>query len=215
MASNPAYTTQRDDLLSLASHATRALDVGCAEGANGRALKARFPDVTVTGIELDPAMAARARSVLDEVLEGDAVGALERLRERDARYDLVLLGDVLEHLADPWHALGLVRALCPPGGAVIVSLPNVAHWSTLWTLAVKQHWPYRSRGIHDRTHLRFFARKNLAELFEQAGFRLDTMRTRYRVTEHPSWINGPSEPVLARLVGLRRPFAYQFICRLV
>jgi 2-polyprenyl-3-methyl-5-hydroxy-6-metoxy-1,4-benzoquinol methylase len=125
------------------------------------------------------------------------------------RFDLVLCGDVLEHLVDPWTALRCLRALCPNGYS-IVSLPNVAHVSTFIAL-LRSHWPYRERGIHDRTHLRFFGRNNLSELYQGAGFREVRRRTRYRLLERPSPINERLEPVLGRIPVVRRFLEYQFI----
>lgn len=214
-AGHPSYVGLRTDLLELApSEYVSVLDVGCAEGRNGAFLKEKRPAARATGIELDRAMAAVAAEKLDEVLVGDAREKLGELSARRERFDLVLLGDVLEHLVDPWGALGIVRTLCP-AGQVLVSLPNVAHFTTLLTLGLRGYFPYRDRGIHDRTHLRFFGRANLPELFGGAGFALDELRLRYRVTERPSRLNRMTEPVIARLPLLRRPFEYQFLCRLV
>jgi 2-polyprenyl-3-methyl-5-hydroxy-6-metoxy-1,4-benzoquinol methylase len=215
LARNPSYVARRDDLLALVdTDYTRVLDVGCAEGINGGELKRRKPGVSVVGIELDATMASVAATRIDEVLIGDAVQHLQALVERGDRFDVVLLGDILEHLVDPWLALRLTRTLCPHG-RVLTSLPNISHYTTILNLAVRGYWPYRDRGIHDRTHLRFFGPRNLPELFEGAGFRVDELRVHYRVLERPSRLNRILEPYLSRLPLLRQPFAFQFLCRLV
>lgn len=210
---NPSYLTPRGDLLALAPERwTRMLDVGCAEGAVGRALLESSPRGSVVGIELDPGMAAVAAESLEEVVVGDAIDGLQALIEREEEFDLVVCGDVLEHLADPWRALRLVRRLCPRG-RVLVSLPNVAHVSTHWTL-LRGRWPYRERGIHDASHLRYFARGNLADLFEQADFRIEALRTRHRILERPHPLNDRLEPILRLLPVVRTLTTYQFLCRL-
>jgi 2-polyprenyl-3-methyl-5-hydroxy-6-metoxy-1,4-benzoquinol methylase len=214
MPGHPSYIRLRRDLLGLVDgDYSRVLDVGCAEGENGAYLKAQRPGAVAVGIELDATMAQMAAQRLDEVLVGDAAAKLSELSGRADRFDLVVLGDVLEHLVDPWNALRVVRNLCP-SGHVLVSLPNVGHYTTILAVAVRGYWPYRDRGIHDRTHLRFFGRSNLPELFEDAGFQLEELRIRYRVREAPSFVNRLVEPVLSRLPIVRRPFAYQFLCRL-
>jgi SAM-dependent methyltransferase len=208
-----AYTGPRHDLLELLpERCDRVLDIGCAEGLVGAEIRARRPGCEVWGIERDRAFAAVARTRLARVFGGDAEQVLPELRARGERFDLVVCGDILEHLVDPWAVLRTVRALCPDG-CLLASLPNVGHWSTLWSLVWRSEWPYRDRGIHDRTHLRFFARRNVAELFGSAGFRLEVLRTRHRLLERPHPVNARLEPLLRALPGLARLTAFQFLCR--
>jgi 2-polyprenyl-3-methyl-5-hydroxy-6-metoxy-1,4-benzoquinol methylase len=208
---NTSYTNAREDLLALSAGLdfVDVLDVGCANGATCAVLKARFPAARVTGIELDPGLAEVAKTRLDRVLVGDASEMLASLRAEGASFDLVLCGDVLEHLVDPWQALAAVRALTR--GHAIVSLPNVAHFSTLWSLFASKRWPYRERGIHDRTHLRFFAAANLPELFESAGFSEVKRAQQHRVLERPHPINEKLNGVLRLLPGVSGLTCYQFL----
>jgi 2-polyprenyl-3-methyl-5-hydroxy-6-metoxy-1,4-benzoquinol methylase len=212
-AHNRSYVGARSDLLSMVPDRAygRVLDVGCATGATSAELKQRLPGCHVTGIELDQGMAELARERLDRVLVGDASALLTELRDsEDDRFDLVLCGDVLEHLVDPWAALGCIRKLCPTG-TVIVSLPNVAHVSTVVALLFGSYWPYRDRGIHDRTHLRFFGRNNLAPLFAAADFKEVRRFTHHRVIERPHRLNQWLAPIVSRLPLIRRLTEYQFI----
>jgi SAM-dependent methyltransferase len=208
---NASYTQIRGDLLALVAgeRPTQVLDVGCANGATGAALKERYPGCHVTGIELDPRLAEEARGRLDCVLPMDAVECLERLSADARSFDLVLCGDVLEHLVDPWRALRLIHSITR--GRAIISLPNVAHWSTLWSLLVHRRWPYRERGIHDRTHLRFFAAANLPELFAGAGFIEAERRHQYRLIEAPHPMNQKLAPALARLPIIKGLTCFQFL----
>ena len=209
---NPSYTGSRPELLALVSRPwADALDVGCAQGALGHALKAARGGGRVTGIELDPELAQAAAARLDRVIAADATSALETLVAERARFDLIFCGDILEHLTDPWTALKMLRQLCPDGD-VIVSLPNVGHWTTLVSVGVLGTWPYRDRGIHDRTHLRFFARRNLAPLFSSAGFRLHALERSHRFLETP----GRWSRFFGRCIGwipmVGRFTTYQFLC---
>ena len=207
---NTSYIGARRDLVALIPDGARTiLDLGCASGASAELALAGRPDRTAVGIELDEAMAAQAATRMTEVLHADAIEGLERLAARGETFDVVLCGDILEHLVDPWRALALVRALCPEGRA-IVSLPNVAHYSTFVALA-SGRWPYRARGIHDRTHLRWFARRNLAELFAGAGFAERARHTSHRVWERPHPINALAAPVVRRVPLLRELTSFQFI----
>jgi 2-polyprenyl-3-methyl-5-hydroxy-6-metoxy-1,4-benzoquinol methylase len=158
----------------------RVLDAGCGAGGNGALVK-RAGAAEVVGVELDPAAAERARAQLDRVLTAD----LSELDPDDLGpepFDAILAIDVLEHLVDPAAVLrGLVGRL-KPGGVVVASIPNVAH---VWVIAnlLAQRWPQRERGIFDRTHLRFFARRDMERLLREAGLtveRVEPYFTRYR-----------------------------------
>ena len=83
-------------------------------------------------------------------------------------YDLVVLADVLEHLADPVAALRRASGWSKPGGAILVSVPNVAHWRARLTLA-RGRWPAEDSGTFDSSHLRWFTRASLAALLADAG----------------------------------------------
>ena len=144
--------------------ARRVLDLGCATGTTGAALKAR-QDVEVVGIELEPDYARRPRHHLDRVFTADAE---QPPADLDGRFDVLIAADILEHLKDPWTALRAYAQLLEPGATAIVSLPNVAHWSTYAHLA-RGSWPRRPEGIFDATHLRWFTLKDASDLLEQAG----------------------------------------------
>jgi GT2 family glycosyltransferase/2-polyprenyl-3-methyl-5-hydroxy-6-metoxy-1,4-benzoquinol methylase/glycosyltransferase involved in cell wall biosynthesis len=150
----------------------RVLDLGCAAGKLGEELKRRQP-CHVTGIEICPQAAARARERLDEVICGDAMEVLPTLPAE--AYDCVVLADILEHLNDPWGALREVARILVPGGVVVASIPNVRHWSVLRDL-LEGRWEYASAGILDRTHRWFFTRRSIADMFDSAGFSVTAWR---------------------------------------
>jgi SAM-dependent methyltransferase len=143
------------------------LDVGCGAGANAREIRRLAPDATLLGIEPHPHAAALARAACNEVFEGP----LERWLDIESgrRFDVVLLSDVIEHVADP---LALLRRLAESPGlrsaAWLISVPNYAVWyNRLRTLAGR--FSYTWSGLYDRTHLRFFTRRSLHELLARAG----------------------------------------------
>jgi 2-polyprenyl-3-methyl-5-hydroxy-6-metoxy-1,4-benzoquinol methylase len=155
------------------------LDVGCGGGATGRIIKQKFPGARVVGIESNPRAAERAQEFLDDVICApiDTAQVLERLK--GARADLVLLLDVLEHLYDPWRSLLRVREWLAPGTRVLASVPNVRNLVTLDSLAAGR-WEYEPNGVLDITHLRFFTRASLRELFEETGYTISRLTPLFR-----------------------------------
>lgn len=161
------YEHQRPEVRALVpAAARRILDIGCAGGRLGAALKADGGR-EVVGIEIDPEAAHRARAHLDRVLIGD----VERmpLPFPPEAFDCIICADVLEHLRDPWAVLGRLRRLLGPAGTLVASFPNVRHIDILRDL-VRGRWTYRTAGILDRTHLRFFTRREFERMLRAAGF---------------------------------------------
>jgi 2-polyprenyl-3-methyl-5-hydroxy-6-metoxy-1,4-benzoquinol methylase len=183
---NPAYVTPRTDILSLVPESARlVLDVGCSNGALGASIKRSRPTARVVGMEMSPDMANDAMSQLDQVLVGDIEHPEAFQALSGQRFDTIIFADVLEHLKNPWDMLKKVRPLLLPGGVLITSIPNIRHIDTIFNLVVKGRWPYRDRGIHDRTHLRFFTKSNIEDLFAQAALNIDTLQVNYRLFERP------------------------------
>lgn len=166
------------------------LDIGCSTGELGSTIKASMgSDVQVWGIEIDEVAADAARTRLDRVFVGDAQEQLEMMLAEGLRPGVVIFADSLEHMIDPWHVFDLAsRLISQNGGYIVVSLPNVAFWDTLWHL-LRGIWPYRDRGIHDSTHLRFFAKKNVEALLQRSGVCSVRITRLYRLIDRPHVIN--------------------------
>jgi 2-polyprenyl-3-methyl-5-hydroxy-6-metoxy-1,4-benzoquinol methylase len=146
------------------------LEVGCSSGYLGASLVARGH--TVVGVEPDPGAAAAATRVLSQVWTGGLDDYLDA--NPDARFDVLIFGDVLEHMVDPSAALQRALQHLAPGGSVVVSLPNVAHGSVR-AMLLAGRFDYEDRGILDRTHLRFFTREGIAHLLAESGLALEKL----------------------------------------
>jgi len=151
----------------------RVLDVGCGTGSLSKILVDAC-SAEVVGIEPDRARAERARSRGIKVHVGYLEPALLRVI---GAFDIVLLADVLEHLPNPRALLLNSREALGIDGSVIVSVPNVAHWSVR-TDILRGRFQYRAFGIMDATHLRWFTAATLKSLIISAGFDV----TAYRAT---------------------------------
>ena len=179
-----SYICQREDVISLIpAHVIRVLDVGCSIGTLGKQIKLRFGAIVV-GIEINSEMSKAAEEILDKVYCIDIESEDTSRLIQDDRFDCIVFADVLEHTRDPWKILSDFSKILSPDGHIVASIPNVRHISTIKELLIKGNWPYRTRGIHDRHHLRFFTLKNIIELFEGAGLEIITIKRNFRTFEH-------------------------------
>jgi SAM-dependent methyltransferase len=151
--------------------ARRILDVGCGAGALGAALREEREESQVFGLELYPDAAARARERLDGVVEAN-LDELDNLPWERGSFDAMVFGDVLEHLHDPHRLLRVLRPWLADDGALILSVPNVGHWSVVLPLLTKDRWHYEDAGLLDRTHVHFFTLTEAELMLRDCGFKL-------------------------------------------
>lgn len=86
----------------------------------------------------------------------------------DNSYDAIVLLDVLEHTPSPEEFLKVALQKLKSGGKVLISVPNIAHWSVRFPLLLG-FFDYQERGLLDKTHLQFFTRKRLKQLISSYG----------------------------------------------
>lgn len=148
---------------------SRVLEIGSASGYLSGYMEQAL-GCRVTGLEFDPAATAIAAGRCSEVhtVDLDTPEALQPAAV-SAPYDVLLAAAVLEHLKYPERLLQDARSLLKPGARVIVSLPNVAHWSIRLRL-LRGVFDYEDYGIMDRTHLRLYTAKTGRELLESQGY---------------------------------------------
>jgi len=198
-------------VLGLVEPGSRVLEFGCATGYMSQALRDRL-GARVVGVELNAEAAQLAAVHLDRVLVGDAEELDLEAELGSDRFDAVLFADVLEHLRDPAALLRRVRPLIAEGGVVIASIPNIAHASVRLAL-LGGSFRYREQGLLDETHLRFFTREGVQDLFESSGY-VVTQWLRRRLEVEETEIPVPrSVPDEARAWATGDPEAttYQFV----
>jgi len=149
----------------------RVLDIGCGTGSLSRLL-VDLRGAQLVGIEPDLARATTAQARGIDARHGFFD---EAMVQNLGKFDVVIFADVLEHLPDPAAVLRLTRQVLAPGGVVIASIPNIAHWTVRWEL-LWGRFDYQSCGIMDATHLRWFTEQSVRNLFESSGFRVNAMQ---------------------------------------
>jgi SAM-dependent methyltransferase len=154
------------------------LELGCATGRVTRYLTEQL-GCRVTGVEFDPQAAELARPFCRRFIVGDLASDVT-LRQAAGAYDVILAGDVLEHLREPARVMAVLRNSLKPGGTWVISVPNIAHWSVRKEL-LRGRFDFTDTGVMDRTHLRWFTVKTLSEMIEGAGYAVQRMDAVYTV----------------------------------
>ncbi len=153
--------------------ARRVLDVGCGGGALGAGLKADL-GCEVVGIEGFPDAAETAAERLDRVLCLD-LDTFDEVPADMGSFDAIVFGDVLEHLRAPDRLLRTLLPALRPDGVLVLSIPNVKHWTVIYPLLVQDHWRYEDAGLLDRTHVHFFTAHEITGMLGELGLELATV----------------------------------------
>lgn len=148
-----------------------ALDVGCGDGSkSGRWLAAHAQ--SYTGVDVSRAAVELAR---EHGFDARVVPDAAELPFGDACFDIVVIAEVLEHLFDPLGAAREARRVLRADGALLVTVPNIAHWRNRADMALLGRW---HPGGDDRSvdepwrdpHLRFFTPRTMRSFLVAAGF---------------------------------------------
>lgn len=210
---NPARANPNDAhslLMRLVPPGSRVLELGCATGYLSGYMESGL-GCLVTGLEYDAASAEIARGRASEVYTADldAPNALGPA-EGSAPYDVLFAAAVLEHLKDAPGLLRAVRQLLKPNARVIVSLPNIAHWSVRLAL-LRGRFDYTDYGIMDRTHLHFYTARTGRALLEDNGYAVESFHVAGSGLQNVlnTWSRRRKRPLLAPV--LPGPLAYELI----
>jgi GT2 family glycosyltransferase/2-polyprenyl-3-methyl-5-hydroxy-6-metoxy-1,4-benzoquinol methylase len=166
------FSLPRPDLLKkIPSGNISILDVGCGAGALGQQVKARQA-CFYCGIEIIPQIAERARDKLDKVL----VGNIEELslEKYKGKYDVIVCGDILEHLTNPWAVMQKLYKILKPEGLMIVSIPNILSL-TVQSEVEKGLFRYLPAGVRDLRHLRFFTLFTACSMIEGVNLKIKSV----------------------------------------
>jgi 2-polyprenyl-3-methyl-5-hydroxy-6-metoxy-1,4-benzoquinol methylase len=200
--------------LALIPDGTTVLEIGTASGHVSRALRAK--NCEITGIELDAAAASVAAAYCRRMIVGN-IEELDLDQVLPETFDVVLCGDVLEHLKNAQKPLLALRRRLRADGYLVVSLPNVAHISVRLSL-LDGAFCYAHEGLLDATHLKFFTLESIAALFNECSFEIrDLHRCRKTLFEEGPYVNPSRVPsaIVRRLTRDPEASAYQYVFRAV
>ena len=212
---NSSYTNVRIDLLKFIDGVNLSiLDIGCATGENGKYLKNKGIASHVAGVEIDPEMAEEAKKKIDNLVVGDLENLELRGEFAGAEFDYIILGDILEHLINPWKTLASCVEILNKDGQIIISLPNIQHIETFIQIYVKGKWPYNSRGIFDKTHLRFFTYRNMEDLVCHSGLTISELKRVYRFRDSTSEFPKFTKKFFKKCFPNLFTFQYILVCKI-
>lgn len=150
----------------------KVLEIGAAYGETLYFLKQSGFASEVIGVELfkDENNFDKYKE-LDQFLFGD-IQQLD-LSKYENYFDLIILADVIEHIAEPLPILEKVKKLLKSNGTIIISIPNIRHYSSFVKIFLKGNFKYEDNGIFDYTHLRFYCKRDIEDLVKKANFTIE------------------------------------------
>lgn len=167
------YGNVRHDLIKFLKpnrKGLKVLEIGAAYGETLAFLKTSEIATEVIGIELfkDQNKSSKYKD-LDKFIFGD-IQELD-LMEFENYFDVILLADVLEHIIEPLPVLEKARKLLKKEGEIIISIPNIRHYSSFIKIFINGNFEYQDSGIFDYTHMRFYCKKDIEKLVQKANFK--------------------------------------------
>ncbi len=159
----------RYDIIDLIpNNCTNVLEIGCGNGNTLLKLKILTKAQYIAGVDI---VDLEQEKLLDSFLKLNIEN--ENLPYHEDFFDVIICGDVLEHLIDPWSTVSKLKNYLKPQGVLIASIPNFREIKNLFSIFFRGDFKYVNAGILDITHLRFFCKKNIVELFLNAGFEIE------------------------------------------
>ncbi len=138
----------------------RFLDTGCFEGHLLDEIRENTP-WTAFGLEPNDHAVEVARSKMHNVWHGHAEHAVEIIPQ-DQHFDVIFMGQSIEHVDDPLKVLRRLRLLLAPDGVLVMSTPNLDSRQINWFGPTWAHW-------HAPYHRYIFSRKGLIALVQHVG----------------------------------------------
>jgi len=208
----PFHFSSHNKLIEMTESNKKVLDIGCSSGYIAAKLKEK--NCTVFGIDNNKQALETAKKYCKKVFLMDISKA-----KIIGKYNIIILGDVIEHLPEPTHFLKRLKKNLKTDGYILISVPNIANIITRVNLFLGK-FDYTDKGILDKTHLRFFTKKTLKNTIKEAGYKLVKLDS----TPIPIFLALPSLPKrfavqiykILNLLNMVYPnlFAYQFVAKI-
>ena len=207
----PFKWSSHDKIINLTEKNKKVLDIGCASGYLASFLKEK--GCLIDGIDTDEESIKEAKKYFNayvlDISKEDIKG----------KYDVIILGDILEHLEHPDKILFKLKDNLNKDGYIVISLPNIVNIYPRLKILFGI-FDYEEKGIFDRTHLKFFTRKSFKELIKDTGYEIEKLE----YTPIPIYVKFPNAPkflmnpiyYILHILSISWPtlFAYQFVVKI-
>jgi 2-polyprenyl-3-methyl-5-hydroxy-6-metoxy-1,4-benzoquinol methylase len=182
------FSNVRRDVVSLipVDPGQKILEIGAGTGNTLHYIKEAGIASEVMGVELMEIPGSNQGSPLIDHFQ---IANIEHdeIKAAPEYFDVILCADVLEHLVDPWAAIDKISGYLKKDGVLIVSMPNIREWKTLAKVVFKGEFTYYPQGgIMDRTHLRFFCKKNIRDLLTTSSLSPIFSKPNFMLREVPA-----------------------------
>jgi 2-polyprenyl-3-methyl-5-hydroxy-6-metoxy-1,4-benzoquinol methylase len=160
------FSNLRQDVISLIPEnpGQKILEIGAGAGNTLLYIKEQGIAAEVMGVELIKMPGSNQEHPSIDKFQIANIEQ-EAIQAEEGYFDVILCPDVLEHLIDPWSAVEKIARHLKKDGLLIVSIPNLREWKTIFRVVFKGEFDYQPEGgIMDKTHLRFFCKKNVYQL---------------------------------------------------
>ena len=166
----------RVDVLELAPSTCNAiLDLGGGRGESGAYLKKTTAAETLVVVDI---LEHEAKLEIDHFYCFD-LNNTERIAavgQEHGPFDTILCLDVLEHLVDPWGTVTVLSDMLSEDGVIVASIPNMRHYHLWFPLLFCGKFELKDTGLLDRTHLRWFTKSSIIDLFYTGSLEVDLIK---------------------------------------
>lgn len=164
------YSSERLEMIKYIPQDIKTiLDIGCATGVFAALLRNKY-NAEVWGVEINPSVANEAKGRINQVIVGDILENMSMIP--NDYFDCITFNDVLEHMVSPEIVLAEIKNKLTSKGVLVCSIPNIRYIGALKKLLINKQWKYEDEGILDRTHLRFFTKKSIIEMFDRLNYEI-------------------------------------------
>ena len=147
------------------------LDVGCGFGLLSKELKKTYPKLDFYGVEHAKEASQFSQKILKLLQCNIEDMVLIKSKFKTQKFDVIIFSDVLEHLYDPVGIIKSYKSLLKQDGTIVVTVPNIANIFSRIALLFG-YFNYSETGVMDKTHIRFFNRKNLKQLAKESNLKI-------------------------------------------
>jgi 2-polyprenyl-3-methyl-5-hydroxy-6-metoxy-1,4-benzoquinol methylase len=193
------------NLKSDTNNQNKILDLGCGEGF----LLSHFKDAgwKVLGLDFsDEGVRKQNPKLIKDIVKGNVYKELEVLLKTDENYDVIYLGNILEHVIDPLALVTKCSDLLSAGGLLVITVPN--DFSILQSSLITSNVINREYWICPPDHLNYFSLESLVKLQVASNLKVldsicDFPIEWFLMNNHSNYINDPTVGKSAHLARAR------------